>query len=111
MAGRSRHIQSRHSFASGVAAGLLSACAVMAAESTEAPAPAATAPEARRAAGFTTAEVASFDLPWAMTFLPDGRLLVTEMGGAVRLYDLCRQGDREHRRRAEGGPCRTGRAG
>ncbi len=36
---------------------------------------------------FDTAEVAAFDHPWAMTFLPDGRLLVTEMGGALKLYD------------------------
>ncbi len=36
---------------------------------------------------FTTTEVAKFNAPWAMTFLPDGRLLVTEMAGALRLYD------------------------
>lgn len=36
---------------------------------------------------FSTAEVATFDHPWAMTFLPDGRLLVTEMGGTPRLLD------------------------
>lgn len=37
---------------------------------------------------FMTMEVAQFDYPWAMTFLPDGRLLVTEMGGALHLYDI-----------------------
>jgi glucose/arabinose dehydrogenase len=37
--------------------------------------------------GFTVTEVAKFDSPWAMTFLPDGRLLVTEMAGALKLYD------------------------
>lgn len=36
---------------------------------------------------FVTTEVRKFDSPWAMTFLPDGRLLVTEMGGTLRLYD------------------------
>jgi glucose/arabinose dehydrogenase len=36
---------------------------------------------------FQTTEVAAFASPWAMTFLPDGRLLVTEMAGALRLYD------------------------
>ncbi len=37
---------------------------------------------------FTVTEVTRFDAPWAMTFLPDGRLLVTEMGGNLRLHDL-----------------------
>jgi glucose/arabinose dehydrogenase len=31
--------------------------------------------------------VASFSEPWAMTFLPDGRLLVTEKKGALKLLD------------------------
>jgi glucose/arabinose dehydrogenase len=44
-----------------------------------------------RGAGFATTEVAKFDSPWAMTFLPDGRLLVTEMGGTLRLYDPARK--------------------
>lgn len=29
-----------------------------------------------------------FDAPWAMTFLPDGRLLVTEKAGRLKLVDL-----------------------
>src|SRR6185503_1921536 len=37
---------------------------------------------------FKIAELKKFDEPWAMTFLPDGRLLVTEKAGALRLYDL-----------------------
>src|SRR5690606_32974910 len=37
--------------------------------------------------GFATEELARFDSPWAMTFLPDGRLLVTEMGGTLKLFD------------------------
>lgn len=37
---------------------------------------------------FIVTEVTQFEFPWAMTFLPDGRLLVTEMGGALRLYDI-----------------------
>jgi glucose/arabinose dehydrogenase len=58
----------------------------------EAAAPAASAPAADATAAptrtaFVTTEVAQFDSPWAMTFLPDGRLLVTEMGGTLRLYD------------------------
>ena len=36
---------------------------------------------------FTTTEIAGFDEPWAMAFLPDGRLLVTEKRGALRLFD------------------------
>ncbi|VAV87291.1 PQQ-dependent oxidoreductase, gdhB family [hydrothermal vent metagenome] len=36
---------------------------------------------------FKTAEITSFDEPWAMTFLPDGRMLVTEKGGSLFLVD------------------------
>jgi glucose/arabinose dehydrogenase len=36
---------------------------------------------------FTTAIKASFNEPWAMSFLPDGRLLVSEKSGALRLYN------------------------
>ena len=32
---------------------------------------------------FVAAAIASFDEPWAMTFLPDGRMLVTEKGGRL----------------------------
>jgi aldose sugar dehydrogenase len=34
---------------------------------------------------FTATTVATFDAPWAMTFLPDGRMLVTEKGGTLKL--------------------------
>ena len=34
---------------------------------------------------FKVAEVADFDSPWAMTFLPDGRMLVTEKAGQMLL--------------------------
>jgi aldose sugar dehydrogenase len=51
---------------------------------------AATAADANPAAGakraFTTSVIAQFDEPWAMTFLPDSRLLVTEKKGALKLY-------------------------
>lgn len=36
---------------------------------------------------FVSAEFARFDQPWAMTFLPDGRLLVTEKPGRLRLFN------------------------
>ena len=37
---------------------------------------------------FLATEIATFDEPWAMAFLPDGRLLVTEKRGALVLYTL-----------------------
>ncbi len=37
---------------------------------------------------FASAEVSRFDEPWAMVFLPDGRLLVTEKTGHLRLLDV-----------------------
>src|SRR5688572_26169795 len=44
---------------------------------------------------FVSTAVASFSEPWAMTFLPDGRLLVTEKKGALKLLDVAtgRKGD------------------
>ncbi|HEY7672597.1 MAG TPA: PQQ-dependent sugar dehydrogenase [Gammaproteobacteria bacterium] len=36
---------------------------------------------------FTVTEVADFEMPWALEFLPDGRLLVTEQRGALKLYE------------------------
>ena len=36
---------------------------------------------------FSTRTVADFDAPWAMTFLPDGRMLVTEKAGELLLFD------------------------
>lgn len=63
------------------------------ATSPDAAAPAA-APGSATAAGseasmpFAVTPVADFDEPWAMTFLPDGRLLVTEKKGALKLVDV-----------------------
>jgi aldose sugar dehydrogenase len=42
---------------------------------------------------FTVSEVASFDRPWALDFLPDGRLLVTEKRGRLTL--MSQDGKRE----------------
>ncbi len=35
---------------------------------------------------FSVEEVATFNEPWAMTFLPDGRALITEQSGTMRLW-------------------------
>jgi glucose/arabinose dehydrogenase len=43
---------------------------------------------AQNDATFTTTTVAEFNEPWAMAFLPDGRLLVTEKRGALKLYSV-----------------------
>ncbi len=37
---------------------------------------------------FRSTEMGQFNEPWAMTFLPDGRLLVTEQKGALKLVAL-----------------------
>jgi len=37
---------------------------------------------------FTITEIATFDEPWAMTFLPDGRVLVTEKRGALKVHKI-----------------------
>ena len=50
--------------------------------------PAAVEPGADSSRPFTSTEVAAFDEPWAMAFLPDGRLLVTEKRGALKLVDV-----------------------
>lgn len=49
-----------------------------------------TGPQAAAAAGkpFATTVVADLEQPWAMTFLPDGRLLVSEKQGALKLVDV-----------------------
>lgn len=47
----------------------------------------AQAPKAAEAP-FATTEVASFDEPWAMSFLPDGHLLVTEKSGQLKLVGI-----------------------
>jgi glucose/arabinose dehydrogenase len=37
---------------------------------------------------FVATPMAKFDEPWAMTFLPDGRLLVTEKKGALKVHTI-----------------------
>lgn len=56
---------------------------------TATPTPAATAsPLAPDGRPFVVTELDTFDEPWAMAFLPDGNLLVTERGGSLHLRDV-----------------------
>ena len=73
----------RHLSAPCAVAVLVSACGGGESRKAEAETPKTTA----SAAPFKVTELTKFDEPWAMTFLPDGRLLVTEKAGALRLYD------------------------
>lgn len=69
----------------------LAACGASSDESKNSTAASAPEAEAARPDGgrpFTTAEVGTFDEPWAMAFLPDGRILVTEKKGVLKLVRL-----------------------
>lgn len=86
----------RHLLAAACAAALVAACGGSNGQPAPAADPAASAaaePATRTVADgqpFAVESIASFNEPWAMTFLPDGRLLVTEKPGTVRLYDPAR---------------------
>ncbi|MGE4071426.1 MAG: PQQ-dependent sugar dehydrogenase [Lysobacterales bacterium] len=79
---------SKYLYPSAVACMLLATASLSAADAT-APAPAA-APAASVTpySSFIATELARFNEPWAMTFLPDGRLLVTEKQGVLKLHSL-----------------------
>ncbi|MDH5823080.1 PQQ-dependent sugar dehydrogenase [Luteimonas sp. RD2P54] len=87
---------SKHLLAAACAAFLLAACN---GDTTAAPtAQAQSETEAAPAAEgrpFAVEEIARFAEPWAMTFLPDGRLLITEKPGTLKLYDLERDSSGE----------------
>ena len=76
----------------GIVAAALCACAKTSDTDTVSTAPAPStvesAPAVAPADAFVTTEVQKFNSPWAMTFLPDGRLLVTEMAGTLHVYDI-----------------------
>lgn len=83
-------ISTRYLLTLGAVVALLSACGGEGKKDAEAGASAAVTPAPAGDAPFAVATVTQFDAPWAMTFLPDNRLLVTEMAGALRLYDPVR---------------------
>lgn len=64
---------------------LLPAFALLAACNSQTNAVAQNSPSTSGAAPFTITPVADFESPWAMTFLPDGRMLVTEKAGQLLL--------------------------
>ena len=81
---------SRHAWVLGVAAAFVGMSgAATAQDSPSAPVakPVTAVEPSRPDAAFATTEVVKFNSPWAMTFLPDGRLLVTEMAGTLQLFD------------------------
>lgn len=51
------------------------------------PAASDTAPTAPGDKPFSETVIAEFDSPWAMTFLPDGRALITESEGKMKLWE------------------------
>jgi len=70
-------------------AGFCSLLAVLSSACSGTDVPAASAAAAVRIGNaFVATPVADFKEPWAMTFLPDGRLLVTEKKGALKLLDV-----------------------
>ena len=74
----------KHSFTTAVAALLLACCNLQESAPAQGSQGASQAP-APSAAPFAITEIANFDEPWAMCFLPDGRLLVTEKKGVLKL--------------------------
>jgi len=81
-------ISNWHRLWMGTIVAALCACGADQGRHADANAAASAAASASEGAPFVVAEVMQFDAPWAMTFLPDGRLLVTEKAGTLRIVDL-----------------------
>src|SRR5690625_2387510 len=87
--------------------GLLSACSddkpvqITAPETSAPPTNTSSDVNAQEDKGFATTEVTQFNSPWAMTFLPDGRMLVTEMAGPFHICDPASDNRSGIRRRPE----------
>ena len=64
---------------------LIRASAIVLVAATSGCAEAAPTPSAADGKPFVTTKIADLDSPWAMTFLPDGRMLVTEKAGKLML--------------------------
>src|SRR3546814_16927929 len=57
-------------------------------DQSQAASQAAAEPATSNSRPFASTEIATFAEPWAMAFLPDGRLLVPETRGALQLVDV-----------------------
>ncbi|MHB8913047.1 MAG: PQQ-dependent sugar dehydrogenase [Lysobacter sp.] len=80
----------RNLLTAACAAALLAACTTTNDAAADPDKPAGMAATAGQP--FAVSEIASFNQPWAMTFLPDGRLLVAEKKGALKLLDVASPG-------------------
>ncbi|XID75039.1 PQQ-dependent sugar dehydrogenase [Alkanindiges sp. WGS2144] len=72
----------------GLLSTLLPACNSPSSNSLSNGSAAEPAPVVDHKTGFSSQKIARFNEPWAMTFLPDGRLLVTEKNGQLKLHDF-----------------------
>jgi glucose/arabinose dehydrogenase len=85
--GKQREKEMHRTLACTAAAVLVAACGApesqAVANAGEPQAAAAAAPTAADGRPFAVTPVARFDAPWAMTFLPDGEMLVTEKAGRM----------------------------
>jgi glucose/arabinose dehydrogenase len=68
-----------------LAAGVLAACG-SSGDGNDPPAASNPPPSSPGTTSFVVTPMGSFNEPWAMTFLPDGRLLVTEKAGVLKVY-------------------------